>query len=102
MTQWTFIRRLHGSPYGVSPILSVPFFHPDIFQIDWLHTADLGITANFFGNLFNAVLNKYPGNNKKDRCNGLFADINQYYKDNQITSRLDNLSYYDTAGWQAT
>ena len=45
----------------------------------------------FLGNLFNAVLYKYPGNNKKDRCNGLFADINQYYKDNQITSRLDNL-----------
>ena len=91
MTQWTFIRRLHESPHGVSPILSVPFFHPDIFQIDWLHTADLGITANFLGNLFKAALNKYPGNNQKDRCNGLFADINKYYKDNQITSRLDNL-----------
>jgi len=91
MTQWSFIRRLQESVHGVSPILAAPHFHPDIFQIDWLHTADLGITANFLGNLFWVALNKYPGSNRKEQCNGLFADMNRYYKKNRVTSRLDNL-----------
>jgi hypothetical protein len=75
----------------MSPIFSVPHFKADIFQIDWLHTADLGVTANFLGNLFLEALSKYPGRSQKEQCSALFVDVVKYYKDNQITSRLDNL-----------
>lgn len=90
--QWTFHRRMQEGTAGLSPLLSTPFFHPDIFQIDWLHTADLGVTANFLGNLFWAGLEKLPGQTKKDKCCFLFVEMQTYYKEKKISSRLDNLT----------
>ena len=90
--QWTFIRRMQEGPDGLSPFLSIPYFQGDIFQIDWLHTADLGITANFLGNLFWETLNRLPGESQKEKCSFLFAEIQKYYKEQKISSRLDNLT----------
>ena len=73
------------------PLLTAPWVRTGIFRMDWLHVADLGITADFVGNFFHAVLDFFPGSNKKDRCASIFQQIMEYYVENDIGDRFDCL-----------
>ena len=46
----------------ISPLFSIPGVNLDTFVIDWLHCMDLGMGAEFAGNLLYHVLPKFPGN----------------------------------------
>ena len=59
--------------------------------MDWLHVADIGVTADFAGNFFKHVLSRFPGRNKDERCANLFLELKAYYDANAVTDRFDHL-----------
>lgn len=86
------LRRCLSKGKTISPIFSVPFCTVALCKIDWLHAVDLGVCCDFLGSLFQLFLAKLPGGNMTDRCNALFARMQQYYAEHKITSRLDRLT----------
>lgn len=91
LSHFELIQRILQEGKSLCPIFSAPFFHVRIFRIDWLHVADQGVTADFIGNSFAALLCKFPGSTAKERCSALFRRIQQFYVRDKVTSRLDNL-----------
>ncbi len=61
-----------------------------IFKMDWLHAADQGITADFIGNVLFQLVAKFDGS-KDEKYSGLFAQIQEYYEDENVQDRLDHL-----------
>ena len=58
-----------ASGFQISPLLTlVPWIHSRCFRVDWLHCADIGVTADFLGNIMYMVLPKLPGASAKLRC----------------------------------
>jgi hypothetical protein len=92
MSHWDLLAVLAAKDSGLSPLFGVPGIRADIFSMDWLHTADLGVTQDFLGNLFKLVLPKLPGRSIRARCSSLFVEIQEFYKRNDTQSRLDNLT----------
>jgi hypothetical protein len=61
--------------------------------VDWLHSADQGVAADFFGNLLCHLVDKHmPGNTLVLRCAALWQEIQGLYEDLGITDRLQNLT----------
>ena len=57
--------------------------------MDWLRVSDLGIAANFIGNLFHQVQQTMPGQNKDERCSNIYLEILAYYEAHGVSDRLD-------------
>ena len=55
----------------VSPIFGIHGVTNKIFRVDWLHAVDHGIGADFLGNLFAMIMNKFGGTKqaKADQLN---------------------------------
>ena len=85
------IFRILNSRGHVNPLLTAPWVNTRIFRMDWLHCADLGITADFIGNFFHEVLELYPGNKKKERCAHLYGQMLEHYTEEGIKDRFDCL-----------
>ena len=48
--------------YNISPFMSLPGISANSFAINWLHTADLGVGADFLGNVIYFLATKhFPG-----------------------------------------
>ena len=45
------VERLLASKPSLSPIWQYPFFHQRCLRLDWLHLADLGVTAALAGSI---------------------------------------------------
>jgi len=92
LSHWDMLARWHAQ--GVTPctIIGAPFFDMQLFQLDWLHVMDLGVSLEFMGNCFTLLLKHYPGANKKTRVQQLFRAIVEYYHRTGTDSRLDNLT----------
>ena len=91
LSHWDLMRRMQEKGVGLSPLWSVPFFTSSCVQIDWLHTADKGVTADFLGSYFKYLLRFFPGTTIKQRCSNLFLDIQRYYQANAVETQLQNL-----------
>ena len=78
----------------VNPIFGCPGVNQSTFAVDWLHCADLGVGADFLGNLFELALSvpMLPGNNKAERCSALFLEMRRYYRANGVDSQLPTLT----------
>ena len=74
----------------LDPLLQAPWVKTSIFKMDWLHAADQGITTDFIGNVLFQLVAKFPGN-KDEQYKGLFAQIHEYYQDENVQDRLDLL-----------
>ena len=83
--------RILRSRRTVNPLLTAPWVTSRIFRMDWLHVADLGVTADFIGNFLHEVLELFPGGNKKDRCANLYVEVQAYYDAEGISDRFDCL-----------
>ena len=59
--------------------------------MDWLHAADQGITADFIGNVFYQLVDKFDGAEKDDRYNALFQQMQEFYEDEDVEDRMDHL-----------
>jgi hypothetical protein len=76
-----------------SPLTSVPFFSSDVFQLDWLHVMDIGVTCDFLGNCFCMVLRRYPEPSQKERVQAMFRRIVAYYNlERNVPGRLETLT----------
>ena len=92
LSHWDLLSRIISEGKGLCPIFSFPGFDAAMFAIDWLHCADIGVSLDWLGNLFWAVLSKYPGASKKERCSNLWLDIQAYYATRELPGKLDNLT----------
>jgi len=92
LSHWECLHRLKQQGHEVSPIFSIPFLTSKNFMIDWLHTADQGISAVFLAGLFLYVLPKLPGQVNDEKYSYLYGLMQEYYEQHEIESRLDNLN----------
>lgn len=76
----------------VSPIFGCPFLLNKCFKVDWLHCCDLGVAADFLGNLFQTLLHIVPGNTKAERCTYLYRRMFEWYQQNNVSDRLPFLT----------
>ena len=76
----------------VNPLLSLPFLEQSCFRIDWLHCADLGVAADFLGQLFHRLQVKLPGGSVQARVAKLWEMIQHFYSAQSSPDRLPNLS----------
>ena len=91
LTHGECVLRILRSRGKVNPLLTAPWVNIRIFRMDWLHCADIGITADFIGNFFHAVLDLYPGNSKKEKCARVYDHLLSYYNEEGIQDRFDCL-----------
>ena len=89
---WQVLHRIIEQGRSISPLMGAPAFRCDICRIDWLHTADLGVSADFLGLLFHYILGKKPEATLKERVGHLYQEINAWYKANKVEDRLDQLT----------
>ena len=74
-------------------VFDIPGFHSKLFRIDWLHCADLGITANMWGAILHICVGmpKY-GSNQQQRLDVIWADMLGWYDTTGVrTDRLKRL-----------
>lgn len=92
LTHWDMLARWRAA--GVTPctIIGAPFFNMQIFQLDWLHVMDLGVSLEFMGNCFVLLLKHHVGATKKARVQELYRAMVEYYQRTGTDSRLDNLT----------
>ena len=90
---WQLLQRMNLHGLSRSPLFGAPCCKSSIFQVDWLHTGDKGVTADFLGNLFHLLISKMPGGSKEDRLKALFLEIRRWYAANPVDSKLDNLTH---------
>ena len=65
----------------ISPLMSLPGISANSFAIDWLHTADQGVGADFLGNVIYLLATKhFPGNTLEERVANVFSDIKSWYQ----------------------
>jgi hypothetical protein len=77
----------------ISSLFSAPCFKSSCFLVDWLHCADLGITADWLAGLFLYTLPKLEGHTQKHRLQTLWQQLQSFYKENAVTARLDMLIF---------
>ena len=73
---------------SVSPLFAVPWVTSSIFRVDWLHCADLGVAADYLGNLFWSALPKLPGRSRKERVSVLWGEVQAFYKTYNVCDKL--------------
>ena len=85
-----FIRRQQDDNRWLSTFFELPGVTIDTVKLDFLHIADLGTTCDFFGNFLHFVtFHKMRGGNHAQRCEVFFKqEIQPYYRDNDVESRL--------------
>ena len=67
--------------YNISPLMSLPGISANSFAIDWLHTADQEVGADFLGNVIYLLATKhFPGNTLEERVANVFSDIKSWYQ----------------------
>ena len=92
LSHFDLLRRIQDNGITLSPLFSCPWIKSDCFRVDWLHSADQGIAADFIGNLFYyLVKTKMPGANEKAKCAALWKEVQDLYTSLGIADRLQNL-----------
>jgi hypothetical protein len=90
-SHWDLIRVLREKGH-VSSLFRCPGLRAECFRIDWLHCCDLGVAADFLGNLFVEILSAmHGGGGADDKCKVLFLHLKEWYKTNNISDRLQKL-----------
>ena len=87
-------RRLMRSQ-GITPTPqhNAPGVRSSIFRLDWLHVADLGVSADWLGGLFTFLAeHKFPGRSFAAKLSGLWQRIQQLYRVHLPAARLDQLT----------
>ena len=92
LDHWQFLARLAEQGKTASPLFGAPGFRLPILRLDWLHIADLGVAADWLGQLFWYLLRSLPGANDRARCDFLWRRIQELYREYPPFARLDNLT----------
>ena len=93
LTHEDFIRRQREHGFKISSIFSIPGLKHLCIKHDWLHAADIGISADFLGGTFQYLIDKYmAGDGKIQKCSNLFAEMRDFYSANNSENRLLRLT----------
>ena len=93
LSHYDVIARIRGQGKTCCPLMSLPFFRvEEICRVDWLHAMDLGVTADFLGQVLIFVLNKEPGVNAEQRLQGLKDRLEGAYARAASGVKIDNLT----------
>ena len=76
----------------INPIFRVAGITLEIFRIDWLHAVDLGVGADFLGNLLWMIAEKMAAPNQQARVNLLWKEITQFYEVYSVSDRIKKFS----------
>lgn len=61
------------------PLWSVPGVSCSIVVVDWLHCADLGVTADIMGNILLELVELFPGSDRNVKMKALWKEIQAEY-----------------------
>ena len=89
---WSNLTQMLQEGYQPSAIFKCPGFRTELIAIDWLHCCDLGVAADFLGNLLTVVVKQQPGSNISERIKSLFVKLQAWYAANNVTDRLQVLT----------
>ena len=92
LSHWQFVNRVLQSGHAISNLFKCPGFDTSCIALDWLHVVDIGVAADFLGNLFWALLPLQDGNTKAARVSSLFVKIQAFYQANNVDNRLKTLT----------
>jgi hypothetical protein len=93
MSHWDVITRLIHNGLKVSPLFGLPFFDINlVFRLDWMHIADLGVSADFTGQLLTYLLAKLPGRNREERLQALRTHIRNGYERHPTESKVGKIT----------
>ena len=84
-------RQLHKDCF-INPIFAIAGITLEVFRIDWLHAVDLGVGADFLGNLLWMIAEKMPAPNQEARVDLLWKEITQFYARYRIKNRIKKFS----------
>ena len=69
---WDLIARMRSQGITPTPVFNAPGVRSSIFRLDWLHVADLGVSADWLGGLFTYIAeHKFPGRSFAAKLSGL-------------------------------
>ena len=88
---WQVLHRIRAQGHVISPLLQVPWIRTDCFRTDWLHCTDLGVAADFIGNVLHVVRDVVPGPSAAARVQVLSDMLLAWYERHQIQDRFDCL-----------
>ena len=92
LDHWRFLGMLGDTGHRISPIFEVPWLTNEQFRVDWLHSCDQGVAADFAGNILKYVARKFDGANIKDRTKALWQRISGWYSAYDIRDKLPCLT----------
>lgn len=92
LSHWDMLTRWRRDGVNPCSIVCAPFFDMSLFQMDWLHVMDLGVSCDFLGNLFCLLLPHKHGASRSEKIKNLYRDMVEYYSTYQPDGRLDNLT----------
>ena len=91
LDHWGIIARMRQKNLTVSPLFQAPGVRAEILRIDWLHVADLGVAADWLGQLFVYLLGKFGGSAVAG-CASLWRRIQELYVRYPPFAKLDTLT----------
>ena len=87
-----FVLERRGQDY-ISPVFSPPGIDATSFVVDWLHTADLGVAADFAGNvIFLLADHHFGGSSFEERLANVWLDIRQWYKATKAENQFESIT----------
>ena len=89
---WSNLAQMLRDGHQPSALFKCPGFRTELIAIDWLHCCDLGVAADFLGNLLTVVVKQQPGSNISERIRSLFVKLQTWYTANKVTDRLQVLT----------
>ena len=95
LDHFTLLQSISNSGIDINELFQTPGLTSKQFLLDWLHIVDLGVAADFMGNVFHHLIasgNHLPGNNVKERVKSLFHRIQSYYKTEGVENKLPTLT----------
>ena len=87
LDHWSCTDRLRDQGRSVSPLFLAPGVSLATFKLDWLHIADLGVGADWLGQLFSFLLPKMRGGNRAARVADFWKRIQGLYTTHPCSSR---------------
>jgi len=88
---WDLVGRILEQKGVLNPIFAVPWVDSACFKIDWLHCCDLGVAADYMGNLFLMLARKLPTRPLSQQVQMLWEKMLLWYTQNKVQDRLPQL-----------
>ena len=93
LNHWDVVSRIVASGNTISPLMTVPFFNVQrVMRIDWMHVCDLGVTADWLGQMLTWLMRKQPGRNITERLARLRDLIDAAYIRTSPDTRIDSIT----------